>query len=691
MSFSITPSLPVNALPSAISPVPKDVALAYNANYFPNTSTPLQGPVFWKRMIEETQKANSSIDMFIFEMKPYGLYSYQWYKALLAKASNKNVKIRLIVEPPCSPVDPEILTDKCRIDWTDPSCKSACEGITSTNTDMLLELEKAGCQIVPYFGSQIMGNLCTNFGNFSRQTGVTTNLNVCENSGDLHVKLFIFDNQTFYIGSANTDEAAAHEFGIWLTEPELAVEMTTQFQLTLDVAQNYITNKETLLQFVRKITGDNTITQANLNEKAYRNPKWPKKYQTKYSLENPLHTTLTNEGENSPDKGAKSDCKIYISVSPMIFCPPDWTWDYLAWMDLINTAEKSLYITNFDLSPTFMFANPGPDISEGEFICNQMASQEGWPFCAIFVALEMAAYRGVDVRLMGGTWPHQGRDYFIPWGKKVNQVCAQKKSKGSISASYWPNGNIQKDPVVMSSWPTLPPSSDQPAIYKPGPSGDLQWGWNGGVMHDKYGVSDTKVLISTNNASGTYFTITNGMSVVIETKGQLRDEVQNYFNTVWFGPFSGANIWKKTHLPRNCSKESCYDQDVLIGYSNPAGVCTAGKPNDNVLYRKNEWIGKPFMCIGSNEPPSTDCNGQTDCGPGQNCVKGKCVPQPASCRFDADCPNGGVCTQSRKCVSAPAVQKPKKWWIMWIVLGVAITLAFLIFFIVYIVRGSTRW
>jgi len=321
-TFEISPSLPVNAL-GGNAQYPDGTIVAMNSNYFPNTKIPLEGPLMWKRMIDETNNATVSIDLFIFELKPFGKYVWQWYQALL-NAIKRNVKVRCVFAPACDP-PPDNCTPECTKEWWSQCCSSAskCSGHTaSTDSDLLHKLLQLGAEMIPFFMGAIYKELCTDFDKFYPETHVH-GPKPCEDSAELHTKIFIYDEKTFYIGSANTDESAAHEFGIWITDDNLAIEITKQFQLTIDVGKAYIEKKWTMLDFVNNTLGINT-TQKTLNIDTYQNPKWPKKYQTKYNSDNPYSIKLSNKTPNSSDKGSVSDCKIYFTISPMVMCSPSW-------------------------------------------------------------------------------------------------------------------------------------------------------------------------------------------------------------------------------------------------------------------------------------------------------------------------------------------------------------------------------
>ena len=667
-SFEISPSIPVNGLFGTYD-FPGGIPMSMNANYFPNTDIPLEGPIFWKRMTEETQNANEIIELFLFQLVPVGVYSNIWFKTL-KDAVKRGVKVSCVYSAS---------NDL-------PNNKDAIE-----STKFINELKDIGCDMVRFDATQIFSPLTTNFSGKDNRFYNETKVygpTVVEPSSQIHVKAFMFDKKTFYIGSANTDYGAAREFGIWITDETLTNEMRKQYLLNYDLAKS-----NDIIKFAK----DNLnidITHENANEILYNHENWPEKYQTKYNSKNMYKTTLTNKTMNSLDYGIESDVNMYLTASPMVLCPKGWDWDYLGWMNVVNSAKTMLYISNFDFSPT-TFAQMPPDTSNDGYVCTELASEKNWPFCAFMVAIENAVKRGVQVRLIGGSgFPHRNRDYLVPWAKKVNEKAKDPSNnwKGSISVAYWPVSNFQLNPPKTKTWKDFPASPYQPSqwlkntsVFQPGffkenfelptPEEDVilkkagdQYSWQvqGGTLHEKFAVSDSHVLISTNNLASGYFSITTGMSIVIETTDQLRDEVQNWFNAFWYGPYSSINTAKFEYNNQLCDSYSCPREDTLIGYTEDqakTGICTSlnSKINQDAPYRikdQNEWAGKPVFCfVDKPEPePSTSCT-NNPCKP-YICTEGKdCI---VACNDTKDCLKGYHC-ENNKC-------KRKKPWILFIIL-----------------------
>ena len=344
-SFKISPSLAVNDLNNSVTtPLNQIPPYYYNANYFPNTNKNLEGGVFWNSMIENTRKAKN-IKLFIFEMKPYGYLSAIWYKELLNASNDSNKNVTIIFAPKCN-----LCFDKsCRKNWNQNKCEN-CGNKGNTDYDLLEDLKNAGATVLPFYTQSILNKdentqICTPYNNYTQKYGVKSKEKICETNTDLHVKLYIYDD-TFYVGSANTDEAVAHEMGIWLTDINLANQYTKFFKLCTDLINHFTDTGENITGFF-KTFGDIQIPDdiTGINELYYQNTKIPEKYHCDFSKTTPYKVNLVNNTENSIDKGAISNCEIYLTLSPMMLCSPGWQWDLLGWLDVISSADKIIYIS----------------------------------------------------------------------------------------------------------------------------------------------------------------------------------------------------------------------------------------------------------------------------------------------------------------------------------------------------------
>lgn len=173
--------------------------------------------------------------------------------------------------------------------------------------------------------------------------------------GVLHTKLWIIDQEHFYVGSANMDWRAlteVKEMGLVVYNCScLAADLSKIFE-----AYWFLGNPDAEIP-----------------------AKWPDSYSTQFNMESPLNVTVNSS----------SRADIYISSSPPPFCPESRTGDIDAILDVIYTAQHFIYLSVMDYFPLKIYA----------------PKTRYWP--VIDDALRTAAVeRHVQVRLLISNWNH---------------------------------------------------------------------------------------------------------------------------------------------------------------------------------------------------------------------------------------------------------------------------------------------
>jgi len=277
--------------------------------------------------------------------------------------------------------------------------------------------------------------------------------------GVLHTKLWIIDRIHFYVGSANMDWRSLTQV------KEMGVVVRNCSCLTDDVAKIF-------------------DVYWSLGEKGAKVPDhWPSNLETKFNIETPMNLTLHND-----------TFQTYLSSSPPPFSPLGRSDDIDAVINVIQRAEKFIYIAVMDYFPLTIYT---PKV-------------KFWP--EIDNALRAAAVEHkVNVKLLISKWNHSrhSEDYFL-------------KSLADITRSFTQTSIEVRHFIV-------PSTSDQSKIPF------------ARVNHNKYMVTDNTAYIGTSNWSGDYFIDTAGIGLVVHDPMDnrnishitIRSQLQAVFERDW--------------------------------------------------------------------------------------------------------------------------------------------------------------
>ncbi|XP_075230962.1 5'-3' exonuclease PLD3-like isoform X2 [Lycorma delicatula] len=207
---------------------------------------------------------------------------------------------------------------------------------------------------------------------------------------------------------------------------------------------------------------------------------WPRNFTTRFNMYTPMKLYINNV-----------TARIYASSSPPPFCPKERTKDSNAIVDVIRRAEKYIYIAVMDYYPLILYEK----------------KLKYWAI--IDDALRAAAVDNkIEIRLLISWWDHsrQSEKYFL--------------RSLTLLTDVYPGVRISCKLFVV------PSSTEQSKIPF------------ARVNHNKYMVTDKAALIGTSNWSGDYFTVTGGMSLVIEGKTEIRDQLEQIFLRDWNSEFT---------------------------------------------------------------------------------------------------------------------------------------------------------
>ncbi|XP_023021038.2 5'-3' exonuclease PLD3 isoform X1 [Leptinotarsa decemlineata] len=277
--------------------------------------------------------------------------------------------------------------------------------------------------------------------------------------GVLHTKLWIIDGRNVYVGSANMD---------WRS-------LTQVKELGI-----YINNCSCLANDVQKIFE----VYWTLGVEGAKIPSvWPANLSTAYNAKTPMDLLSNNEIFH-----------LFFSSAPPMFNPTGRTNDIEALTNVIQHAEKFVYISVMDYFPLMIYT---PKI-------------KFWP--VIDDALKTAAIENrVKVKLLISWWNHSrpSEDNFL-------------KSLAMVNKAY-PGVSIEVRRFIV------PADKEQQKIPF------------ARVNHNKYMVTDNTVFIGTSNWSGDYFTDTAGVSFVLRdpifdrnsSHTTIRSQLQGVFERDW--------------------------------------------------------------------------------------------------------------------------------------------------------------
>uniref|UniRef100_A0A914L7L9 PLD phosphodiesterase domain-containing protein n=1 Tax=Meloidogyne incognita TaxID=6306 RepID=A0A914L7L9_MELIC len=203
-------------------------------------------------------------------------------------------------------------------------------------------------------------------------------------SGILHSKLWIVDNQHFYLGSANMDWQSlteVKELGILTKNCScLAWEFNKIFSVYWRVGQE------------QKIPS-----------------VWPVSLQTKFNSNHPLQLRFNSS----------MPVNVFISHSPSALNPKGREHDLMAIIGLMNKANQKIKIAVMDYLPITLFMKENNTF---------------WP--AIDDAIRTAAFRGVHVQMLISIWPHSKKEA-IPYLRSLLQINEALPKRGSISIKFF--------------------------------------------------------------------------------------------------------------------------------------------------------------------------------------------------------------------------------------------------------------
>ncbi|KAL5008642.1 hypothetical protein ScPMuIL_014223 [Solemya velum] len=187
----------------------------------------------------------------------------------------------------------------------------------------------------------------------------------------------------------------------------------------------------------------------------------------------------------------------FLSSSLPRFCAMGRTVDTHAIVSIIREAKEFVHISVMDYSPTTEFMYP----------------REYWP--VIDDEIRKAAFRGVEVKLLGSYWLHTHND-----------MITYMESLSILSTSPRP---LMDCHVKLFIVPAYTPSQSKIPFAR--------------VMHNRYMVTDRTAYIGTTNWSGDSYINTAGIGFVVNqpgssTAGNSREQLEKIFLRDWYSEYA---------------------------------------------------------------------------------------------------------------------------------------------------------
>lgn len=323
--------------------------------------------------------------------------------------------------------------------------------------------------------------------------------------GVMHQKLWVFDRQHVYIGSANMDWRAltqVKELGVIIEHnPDIATDAGKQFEFLwqlsdMDPATARVFDP--VVRRVRTVPSWSTLIPASSR---LTPPLTHPHLQGRYNISRPLDAVLNGESGD-----------VFITGSPREFCAAGRTTDLDGILDTIHTAEEHICISVMNFAPHGLQYDEYDEESGKWLYQGEVASPLWWPVL-VDALLQAVVSRRVHVRLLASQWW-----YTSP--TMVSYLRALQATADACGADPGIRcGKLEIKRFFMPGWDNV----SGPERAYPGHSR---------VNHAKYIVTERRLNIGTSNLSWSYFANSVGTSFNSSHQFLVR-KLQEVFDRDW--------------------------------------------------------------------------------------------------------------------------------------------------------------
>jgi phospholipase D3/4 len=311
--------------------------------------------------------------------------------------------------------------------------------------------------------------------------------------GIMHQKIWVFDGQAIYLGSANMDWLSltqVKEIGVAVERcPELALDITTYYEAWwkfCDLDAGSLT-RETVFDPVAQVARRLPSWSELVPEKD-RSPLDVPEFQTEFHARKPMELTLNGRPG-----------KVFVTGSPKELCVPDRTWDQDGLVMTIRGAREIICLSVMDFAPASIYHDP----------------PVWWPALQDAL-LHSATTRGVYTRLLVSRWAHSNAS-IVPYLQALRDTAlaarAQQKTAGQLEIKLF----------EVPGWQdTVGEGRKYPEMSR--------------VNHTKYIVTESTANIGTSNMTWGYFANTAGASFNTDHE-DLVSGLRDVFERDWSSPY----------------------------------------------------------------------------------------------------------------------------------------------------------
>jgi phospholipase D3/4 len=334
--------------------------------------------------------------------------------------------------------------------------------------------------------------------------------------GIMHQKMWVFDRQHIYVGSANMDWKSltqVKELGVvFENHPLIAGDAEKQFDTwwrLCELEPNTVEVFDPVAQVARMVPAWSALAPADL-----RSPADPahSQLETAYAMATPL----TFEQEGKPGE-------LFITSCPPEMCPPGRVNDLDGILFTLASAEKSICISVMDFVPASLHWGRYDAALGVRQINGQVARPVWWP-TLVDAILAAIVTRGVHVRLLVSHWAYSS-PLITPYLRALQAMARACQAELSTGC-----GQLEIRRFVAPGWDEISgPNRRYPGYSR--------------VNHTKYIITDGRLNIGTSNFTWDYFASSAGCSVN-SNHPTLRRQLQELFDRDWESDFAYPLDWE---------------------------------------------------------------------------------------------------------------------------------------------------